>query len=90
MWDPAGVERAFADIEALEAECRFRDCSHRGEPGCAVAAAIDAGDLDPKRLARREKLARESRHIAERAHEKRARERAFHRAHRHLWKDHPR
>jgi ribosome biogenesis GTPase len=40
----------FAEVEALAAGCRFRDCTHRHEPGCAVQAAIEAGDLDPSRL----------------------------------------
>ena len=51
LWDAAdGLSEAFADIEALAAGCRFRDCSHSGEPGCAVQAAIDDGRLDPSRL----------------------------------------
>lgn len=40
----------FADVEALAAGCRFRDCTHRHEPGCAVRAAVEAGELDPSRL----------------------------------------
>ncbi|MET0328023.1 MAG: ribosome small subunit-dependent GTPase A [Luteimonas sp.] len=40
----------FADIEALAAECRFRDCAHGNEPGCAVWEAVEAGTLDPGRL----------------------------------------
>src|SRR5699024_8291505 len=39
----------FADIEALALRCRFADCNHEGEPGCAVQAAIAAGDIDPER-----------------------------------------
>lgn len=53
------TEGGFADIEALAAECRFRDCSHRAEPGCAVRAAIEAGRLDPARLANYLKLREE-------------------------------
>ena len=46
LWDAeAGLEQSFADIEALAARCRFSDCAHNGEPGCAVAAAIADGDL---------------------------------------------
>jgi ribosome biogenesis GTPase / thiamine phosphate phosphatase len=44
-----GLDAAFADVTELAAACRFRDCAHRTEPGCAVAAAIDAGELDPAR-----------------------------------------
>ena len=50
--DEEGVATAYADVAALAAECRFRDCAHRTEPGCAVAAAIDDGRLDPARLHR--------------------------------------
>jgi ribosome biogenesis GTPase len=43
-------EAGFADVEALAAQCRFRDCAHQREPGCAVRAAIDSGELDEERL----------------------------------------
>ena len=46
-------------MEALARACRFRDCRHDGEPGCAVAAAVEAGALPPDRLASFEKLRRE-------------------------------
>jgi ribosome biogenesis GTPase len=49
LWEPAGVADAFADIEALAADCRFRDCRHDREPGCAVKAAVEAGRLDADR-----------------------------------------
>jgi ribosome biogenesis GTPase / thiamine phosphate phosphatase len=49
----------YADIEELETRCRFRDCRHRSEPGCAITAALASGDLDPDRLRQREKLRRE-------------------------------
>jgi len=52
LWDTGeALAGAFADIEALGAQCRFRDCSHRHEPGCAVRAAAESGDLAPERLA---------------------------------------
>jgi ribosome biogenesis GTPase len=50
------VAESFADIEALAEQCRFRDCHHAAEPGCAVRAAIDAGELDPARFANYVKL----------------------------------
>jgi ribosome biogenesis GTPase len=53
------VERAFADIEELAAQCRYRDCGHTTEPGCAVQAAIAEGRLDADRLENRRKLERE-------------------------------
>ena len=52
LWDATdGVSQAFADIDTLAAECRFSDCKHEGEPGCAVQAAVDAGTLDEARQA---------------------------------------
>jgi ribosome biogenesis GTPase len=59
--DADGVATAYADVEELALGCRFRDCGHRGEPGCAVAAAIDDGLLDPARFVAWRKLAAESR-----------------------------
>ncbi len=59
LWDDEGIERAFADIEALAAACRFDDCAHDREPGCAVRSAIEAGELPGARLASRRKLERE-------------------------------
>jgi len=44
------AEGGFADIEALAAQCRFNDCMHQQEPGCAVRAAIDAGEIEESRL----------------------------------------
>jgi len=52
----AGVAQLFDDIEALAQACRFRDCAHNAEPGCAVQAAIARGQLDPRRLASDHKL----------------------------------
>jgi ribosome biogenesis GTPase len=50
LWDAdTGMERTFADIEALAEQCRFRDCSHTSEPGCAVRAAIERGELEAAR-----------------------------------------
>lgn len=53
------VTDTFADIEALAAQCRFRDCAHGREPGCAVRAAVEGGTLDAQRLANFGKLAGE-------------------------------
>lgn len=64
LWsDGEGVAEAFEEIEELAASCRFRDCRHRGEPGCAVLRAVEEGDLDAARLASYEKLAREEEHL---------------------------
>jgi ribosome biogenesis GTPase len=69
--DEAGVGAAFADIEAFAAACRFKDCRHQGEPGCAVQAAVEAGVLAADRLAGHAKLRRELEHL-ERKDDKRA------------------
>ncbi|HWS78422.1 MAG TPA: ribosome small subunit-dependent GTPase A, partial [Thermomonas sp.] len=45
------VAESFADIEALAAQCKFNDCKHLKEPGCAVRAAIERGEADPQRVA---------------------------------------
>ncbi len=51
LWDAdEGLSRVFSDIEALAAECRFRDCSHGPEPDCAIRAAIERGVLDRARF----------------------------------------
>jgi len=57
----AGVDAVFADIVALAATCKFSDCAHEEEPGCAVQGAIKSGELDPDRLKRWQKLEREER-----------------------------
>lgn len=85
--DTEGVETAYADVTELAAHCRFRDCGHRGEPGCAVAAAIDDGRLDPSRFTAWRKLQAEAhrqllRVDARARAEERARLRTRFRAHR--------
>ncbi len=60
LWDAAeGVSQAFADIDSLAGQCRFSDCRHETEPGCAVQAAVRAGTLDEARLENHRKLLRE-------------------------------
>ncbi len=73
----AGLDEVFSDIVALAGACRFADCSHGGEPGCAVAAAIEAGSLDAARLARWRKLAAEDAFNGATLAERRATDRAF-------------
>jgi ribosome biogenesis GTPase len=68
LWlDGGGLDAAFADIAELAAGCRFSDCGHDSEPGCAVTAAIEAGELDARRLASFRKLEREAAHVARKA-----------------------
>ncbi len=60
VWDAAqGLEQTFADVETLAKACRFGNCRHEGEPGCAVQEAIAAGILPKGRLANYRKLKRE-------------------------------
>jgi ribosome biogenesis GTPase len=56
-----GLDMLFAEITELSPDCKFRNCTHDHEPGCAVLAAVAAGTLDPERLARWRKLQTESR-----------------------------
>jgi ribosome biogenesis GTPase / thiamine phosphate phosphatase len=63
LWDSGeSMGDAFADIEELAANCRFRDCRHIKEPGCAVRGAVSAGDLSAMRLESFHKLAAEREH----------------------------
>jgi ribosome biogenesis GTPase len=64
LWDSGGIDEAFADVEALAAGCRFNDCSHASEPGCAVNAALASGELTTERYGSWVKLQRELRAIA--------------------------
>ena len=59
-----GIQEAFADVDELAADCRFNDCAHMREPGCAVQAAIDEGRLPRERLQSYRALHRELRRLA--------------------------
>jgi ribosome biogenesis GTPase / thiamine phosphate phosphatase len=85
--DGGGIDASFAEIAELAQECRFRDCKHEREPGCAVEAAAASGELDPARLAGYRKLVREIAAAERRrdpvaAERERLRWRAIHMAHR--------
>ena len=58
--DGEGLSNAFEDVERLAADCRFSDCGHRSEPGCAIRAAIAGGSLELGRFAAYQKLEREA------------------------------
>jgi ribosome biogenesis GTPase len=78
------VTAAFSDVEALAAECRFRDCAHQREPGCAVLAAVDNGVLELDRLRSWRKLQRELASIAART------DKRLHAERKRRWKQHAR
>jgi ribosome biogenesis GTPase len=60
LWDAEeGLAEVFADIDLLAAQCRFGDCKHEAEPGCAIRAAVGAGTLDQARLESQRKLLKE-------------------------------
>ena len=61
MWDVSeGLDQAFADVESYLGKCRFSDCKHEREPGCAIRAAIEAGQLDISRWESYQKLSEEA------------------------------
>jgi hypothetical protein len=72
-----GIDDIFADIVEIAANCRFSDCTHATEPGCAVQVALAAGTIDPDRLKRYEKLQREDRRNSESQAAAHARNRKF-------------
>jgi len=69
-----GIERTFADIIDLATHCRFNDCSHQNEPGCAIRQALEDGTLDRKRFRNYLKLQKELAHLARRQNEHAARQ----------------
>ena len=72
LWEgESGIENAFTDIEELAARCRFSDCAHDAEPGCAVRVAVEEGTIDAARLQSFHKLKREQAHV-ERLHNQQA------------------
>jgi ribosome biogenesis GTPase len=65
LWDAdEGIHEAFSDVDELAADCRFNDCAHMREPGCAVQAAIDEGRLPRERLQSYRALQRELKRLA--------------------------
>ncbi|WP_050605038.1 ribosome small subunit-dependent GTPase A [Ruegeria sp. 6PALISEP08] len=72
-----GIDEVFSDLTELGLNCRFSDCQHDSEPGCAVQQAINQGVLDPARLDRWRKLRREDQRNSESVAQSRARDKAF-------------
>tara|TARA_R110002073_G_scaffold213618_4_gene374030 strand:+ start:1691 stop:2722 length:1032 start_codon:yes stop_codon:yes gene_type:complete len=68
-----GIDAVFGDLSELAQGCKFNDCAHESEPGCAIQAAIAAGTIDADRLARWQKLLREDEYNSESVAEARAR-----------------
>jgi ribosome biogenesis GTPase / thiamine phosphate phosphatase len=93
LWsDEAGLEKTFGDVHELAAGCRFTDCGHGTEPGCAVRAAVEEGTLDPARLDSFHKLQAELRALEVREdplkrREERARWKAIYKSLRHPRKE---
>lgn len=73
----SGIGDLFSDIEDLAGRCRFRDCQHETEPGCAVREALEEGRVDAARLGRWRKLVAEDRYNSASLAERRARDKAF-------------
>lgn len=86
----SGVAELFDDIVALAANCKFNDCAHDSEPGCAVKAALERGDLDEARLNRWRKLQAEDAFNSASLSERRAKEKAFGKMVKGIMKDHQR
>jgi ribosome biogenesis GTPase len=93
LWsDDVGLQAAFEDVHELAAACRFTDCRHSAEPGCAVRAAVEDGQLDAARLESYQRLQAELRALEVREdplkrREERARWKAIHKALRHPKKE---
>ena len=80
-----GLRETFEDIEEIAGECRFSDCSHVSEPGCAIRAALESGALDAERYGNYRKMQAEMRHTAtlqdqRKSQEEKARVKRIHRA----------
>lgn len=90
--DEESVEATFTDVEELALACRFNDCAHQGEPGCAVQAAVDDGTLSQDRLDDYQELLAEAMSAARRAdeHARRTYEKRFTKAVREHQQDNPR
>ncbi|MGJ8571251.1 MAG: ribosome small subunit-dependent GTPase A [Hoeflea sp.] len=73
----AGVAEVFSDLDELSLECRFNNCTHVSEPGCAVQAALKRGDIDQARLTRWRKLVAEDQHNTASLAQRRSKDKAF-------------
>lgn len=72
-----GLDAVFEDLRDLALQCKFNDCAHETEPGCAIRAALEAGDIDADRVQRWQKLERENLYNSESLAEARTRQKTF-------------
>lgn len=78
MWDVTeGLDDAFSDVEKLAQMCRFRDCRHENEPGCAVQKAIETGELSLSRFESYQKIKAEAKYSDDTADYRRQKEQFF-------------
>ena len=78
MWDVTeGLDDAFSDVEKLAQMCRFRDCRHENEPGCAVREAIENGELRASRFESYQKIKAEAKYSGSTADQRRQKEQFF-------------
>lgn len=72
-----GVAAVFVDIESLARACKFKDCTHQNEPGCAVCGALSSGTINAEQFENYQKLRKETEHYQQSAHEKRQKDKQF-------------
>ncbi len=79
LFDEEGIGAVFSDIEELSAHCRFRDCSHISEPGCAIREAVERGEISADRFEHYHKMLKEGRayELRHNQHKKRKAERVW-------------
>ena len=88
LWEAVeGVSGTFEDVEALAGGCRFRDCRHRSEPGCAVRDAVERGLVPASRLESYVRLQDESRQLDERLEERQRRSKIISKAVKRFYKE---
>lgn len=85
--DTSGIDTLFSDIDTLQSQCRFSNCRHETDQGCAVQTAIDNGKLDERRWRNYLKLKRESLRVKQARHEQHAKNRDFSKKVRHTLKE---
>jgi ribosome biogenesis GTPase len=72
-----GINQTFSDVDELAQQCKFNNCSHTGERGCAIAKALEQNEIDPRRLANYQKLTKEVQRNSMALHELKAKDKNF-------------